>query len=247
MAFAECRATGNRAMSRRPYRTDKIACRLSACSPRSVLILISPGIANLLCYLLGLPMRFFARLKIKAKLGLLLGLSALALAVSIVAAASFLHQRMLADRIDKARSIVELVTGQAQALENLVRAGKLSREEALERFRTAVYGSWYDNHHDYVMTFFMDGVAIANGNAPDQQGTSRLAAKDSNGKPMVGSMIEVVKDADEGTTEYVFPKPGTKEPLPKLTYVIKFKPWNAVFGTGVWIDDIEADYRAALM
>ncbi len=212
------------------------------------LILISPGIGNLLCYLLGvLPMRFFARLKIKAKLGLLLGLSAFALAVSIVAAASFLHQRMLADRIDKARSIVELVTGQAQALENLVRAGKLSREEALERFRTAVYGSWYDNHHDYVMTFFMDGVAIANGNAPDQQGTSRLAAKDSNGKPMVGSMIEVVKDADEGTTEYMFPKPGTKEPLPKLTYVIKFKPWNAVFGTGVWIDDIEADYRDALM
>jgi len=45
----------------------------------------------------------------------------------------------------------------------------------------------------------------------------------------------------------MFPKPGTKEPLPKLTCVIKFKPWDAVFGTGVLIDDIEADYRAALM
>jgi len=188
-------------------------------------------------------MHFFGRLRIKAKLGLLLGLSALALLVSVLAAASFLHQRMLTDRIDKMRAIVEIVVGQAQALENLVQAGKLSREEALDRFRAAVYGSWYDNHHDYVMTFFIDGVSIANGNAPDQQGTSRLAAKDANGKPMVGSMIEVVKDADEGMTDYMFPKPGTKEPLPKLTYVIKFKPWNAVFGTGVWIDDIEADYR----
>jgi len=192
-------------------------------------------------------MHFFGRLRIKAKLGLLLGLSALALLVSVLAAASFLHQRMLTDRIDKMRAIVEIVVGQAQALENLVQAGKLSREEALDRFRAAVYGSWYDNHHDYVMTFFIDGVSIANGNAPDQQGTSRLAAKDANGKPMVGSMIEVVKDADEGMTDYMFPKPGTKEPLPKLTYVIKFKPWNAVFGTGVWIDDIEADYRGALM
>ena len=196
---------------------------------------------------IGPRMRFFARLKINAKLGLLLGLSALALAVSVVAASSILHQRMLADRIDKMHAIVEIVAGQAQALENLVQAGKISREEALDRFRTAVYGSWYDNHHDYVITFFMDGVAIANGNAPDQQGTSRLAVKDTNGKPIVGSMLDVVKDADEGIIDYMYPKPGTKEPLPKLTYVMKFKPWNALFGTGVWIDDIEADYRAALM
>ena len=191
-------------------------------------------------------MQFLDRFKIKAKLGLLLGLSALALTVLAMMAASLMHQRMIDDRVAKLHAIVEVLVGQAQALEDQVKAGKITHDEALARFRSAVYGSWYDNHHDYVMTFTMDGVAIANGAQPGQQGTSRLATKDPNGKPIVGSMIALLKTADEGLVDYVFPKPGTKTPLPKLTYVQKFKPWNAFFATGVWIDDIEAEYHAML-
>ncbi|HUC67514.1 MAG TPA: methyl-accepting chemotaxis protein [Stellaceae bacterium] len=192
-------------------------------------------------------MQILNRIKIKAKLGLMLGLSAVALAIAIFMAASLLHQRMLDDRIEKLRGIVEMLSGQAQSLENEVKAGKITREEALNRFRTIVYGSWYDDHHDYVMTFFMDGTVIANPNAPEQQGTSRLGTKDPNGKPILGSMIEVLKTADDGLTDYSFPKPGTKEPLPKITYVKRFKPWNAFFATGVWTDDIEAEYHAVLL
>jgi methyl-accepting chemotaxis protein len=191
-------------------------------------------------------MHFLDRLKIKAKLGLLLGLSALALAASILLAANLMHQRMIDDRIAKLHGITDIAIGIAQALDDEVKAGKITQEEALARLRTAVYGMWYDNHHDYVIAFSLDGVTIANPNAHDQQGTNRLATKDPNGKPIVGSMIEVLKDADEGLTDYVYPKPGTTEPLPKLTYVKKFKPWNAFFATGVWTDDIEAEYHAAL-
>ncbi len=192
-------------------------------------------------------MHFLDRLKIKAKLGLLLGLSALALAASILLAANLMHQRMIDDRIAKLHGITEVAIGIAQALDDEVKAGKITQEEALARLRTAVYGMWYDNHHDYVIAFTLDGVTIANPNAHDQQGTSRLATKDPNGKPIVGSMIDVLKNADEGLTDYVYPKPGTTEPLPKLTYIKKFAPWNAFFATGVWTDDIEAEYRAALV
>ena len=192
-------------------------------------------------------MHFLDRLKIKAKLGLLLGLSALALAASILLAANLMHQRMIDDRIAKLHGITEVAIGIAQGLDDEVKAGKITQEEALARLRTAVYGMWYDNHHDYVIAFTLDGVTIANPNAHDQQGTSRLATKDPNGKPIVGSMIDVLKNADEGLTDYVYPKPGTTEPLPKLTYIKKFAPWNAFFATGVWTDDIEAEYRAALV
>jgi methyl-accepting chemotaxis protein len=191
-------------------------------------------------------MHFLDRLKIKAKLGLLLGLSALALAASILLAANLMHQRMIDDRIAKLRGIVDIAIGIAQGLEEEVKAGTITQDEALARLRTAVYGMWYDDHHDYVIAFTLAGVTIANPNARDQQGTSRLATKDPNGKLIVGSMIDVLRDADEGLTDYVYPKPGTTEPLPKLTYVKKFKPWNAFFATGVWTDDIEAEYHAAL-
>ncbi|MGO8916146.1 MAG: methyl-accepting chemotaxis protein [Stellaceae bacterium] len=192
-------------------------------------------------------MHFLDRLKIKAKLGLLLGLSALALAAAIMLAANLMHQRMIDDRIAKLHGVVDIVVGTAQALEDQVKAGKLTQEEALERFRTAVYGMWYDDHHDYVFASFLDGVTMANAAAPQQQGTNRLGIKDANGKAITDAFLETLKTADDGVVDYVFPKPGTTEPLLKLSYIKKFKPWNAYFGTGVWIDDIEAEYHAALL
>ncbi len=186
------------------------------------------------------------RLKIKAKLGLLLGLSALSLAIAIVMAASLVHQRMMDDRIAKLRSIVEVVQGMAQSLEDDVAAGKMTRDEALARFRANIHQMWYDDHKDYVVVFTMDGVSIANANDPKQEGSSRLGTKDVNGKPIVGSFIDALKAADEAVVDYMYPKPGTTEPLPKLTFVKRFKPWNALIGTGVYTDDIEAEYRSVL-
>src|SRR5208282_4621933 len=105
-------------------------------------------------------------------------------------AATFQRQQMLDDRIIMLRGIVETAHGLAQSLENEVAAGRLKHEEALERYRTYVHAMWYNDHHDYLITMTMDGISIANGADPKQEGTSRLGNKDANGKPIVGSMIE---------------------------------------------------------
>jgi methyl-accepting chemotaxis protein len=38
----------------------------------------------------------------------------------------------------------------------------------------------------------------------------------------------------------MWPKPGHNQPVPKLSYVKLFKPWNWIVGTGVYLDDIKA-------
>ena len=192
-------------------------------------------------------MQLLDRFKIKAKLGLLLGLSGLALAISILVAANMQHQRMIDDRVAKLRGVVDVVIGMAQALDAEVKAGKVSQDEALERLRTSIYGMWYDDHQDYVFASTMDGVTFANPNARDQQGQNRRGFKDANGKAITDAFIDILRTSEDGLVDYVFPKPGTKEPaLPKLSYVKKFTPWNLYFGTGVWIDDIDAEYYTAL-
>src|SRR5581483_1159037 len=70
--------------------------------------------------------------------------------------------------------------------------------------------------------------------------------KDVNGKPISGSMIAVAKASGEGTSTYYYPKPGEKTALPKLSFVKTFAPWNCLFGTGVYVDDIEAEYHSLL-
>ncbi|MBI1775595.1 MAG: methyl-accepting chemotaxis protein [Proteobacteria bacterium] len=187
------------------------------------------------------------RLKIKSKLGLLLVLSVVSLVVAIGLAASFLHQSMVDERIAKLRAVVETVHGYATMLEGEVTQGRITREEALNRFRAGIHAMWYDDHKDYVTSTTMEGVSIANGAAPKTEGTNRSDLKDVNGKPISGSMIELMKTQDEGVVTYYYPKPGQTEALPKTTYLKKFQPWNAFIATGVYTDDIEVEFRAVVL
>lgn len=52
--------------------------------------------------------------------------------------------------------------------------------------------------------------------------------------------IASVGSAEDGVAAYDYPKPGETEKSPKLTYARKFKLWNLLITSGVWID--EADF-----
>ncbi len=192
-------------------------------------------------------MRFLGRIRIRTKLGLLLALAALALAAAVLLAGNVLHQRMMDDRVAKLRTVAELIHGLAQSIEDQVVAGKMRREAALARLRSNVRAMWYDDRQDYVLVYSMAGICLIHAAFPAQGGTDRSQVKDVNGELIVGSMMEVLKTADEGVTSYYFPKPGQQEALPKLTFVKKFKPWDIFIGTGVYTDDIDAEYRAMLL
>jgi methyl-accepting chemotaxis protein len=190
-------------------------------------------------------MKMLDRLKIKAKLGLLLGLSALALVLAIVIAAQIMHARMVADRLDKLRALTDVAAGLAQSLQDQVAAGKLTRDEAMLRFGDDLADMWYDGHRDYLMIAGMDGIMIANPANPGTRGSH--GTKMADGKTILEHFIEAMHGGDDGTFEYDYPKPGTTQPLPKLSYIRMFRPWNVMISTGVWIDDIEAEYHALLL
>ena len=118
------------------------------------------------------------RLKIKAKLGLPLALSVAALVAAIFSSAELMHRRMMADRLEKLRAIIEVAAGVAQSLENEVVAGKMTREQAIERFGGYIPNMWYDNHQDYLLIATMDGVMLGNGGNPRTNGTRGTNAGD---------------------------------------------------------------------
>ena len=187
------------------------------------------------------------RLSVKMKLGLLLAVSAVSLIIALGLAASFQRERMMDERLGRLRSVVETAHGVAQSLQAQVEAGKLTKEAAIERFRDVVHAMWYDGRDGYMIAYTMDGIALANAASPSQVGTSRLDVKDANGMRIIGAMIELLRARPEGTVTYVYPKPGQTVPLPKLTFVKRFEPWNAFIGSGLYFDDIEAQFRSDLM
>ncbi len=58
------------------------------------------------------------------------------------------------------------------------------------------------------------------------------------------AFVDVCLARGEGFVDYLWPKPfenGLTEDQPKISYVALFRPWGWVVGTGVYIEDIEAD------
>jgi methyl-accepting chemotaxis protein len=188
---------------------------------------------------------FLDKIRIRTKLMIVLGVTAIALVLAIGAATSLQYQRMMQDRVAKLRAVVDTVVGIASSLDEEVKAGKMTREQALSRFKDTTQKMWFDDHRSYLAICGLDGIWFLNASAPKVEGTRGTQLAD--GHYVSEGMLDSIRNSDEGVTFYDYPKPGTTEPLQKMTLVRKFAPWNMMITTGVWIDDLNADYRAVLL
>ena len=185
-------------------------------------------------------MLHFNQRKISTRLALLTVISVVSLIIACGIATSFIRARMVEERIAAARSEVETVYGLASGLEAEVKAGGLSREAAMARFRDAVHSMRYHGGTGYFFAHTFQGVSFAHGWEPKQEGSNRLDIKDAEGHHFVRDMIDVAEHQGQGVVSYIWGKPGTDEKVRKISYVKAFEPWNILIGTGAYTDDIDA-------
>ena len=190
-------------------------------------------------------MNLFSRLRLSTKLSFLLGMSALAIVVSIALGADTLHRRMIDDRIDKLRTVVEMTISLARPLAADVVARRLTEEQAYVQFRAEIHALRFDDGRGYLTWERDDYAILGHGTDPRREGMIS-DAKDSSGTKLNDLIGEALKDHDAGIVTYSFPKPGQTVPLVKLSYVARFAPWHAVIIAGAWTDDLDADYHATL-
>ncbi len=51
----------------------------------------------------------------------------------------------------------------------------------------------------------------------------------------------VCNEKGSGFVEYLWPKPGERLPVAKISYVKLYAPWGWIVGSGVYVDDVEKD------
>ncbi len=73
-------------------------------------------------------------------------------------------------------------------------------------------------------------------------GTDPAALKDPNGKQVYVEAIKTVKTSGDGFTSYLWARPGEQQPVPKLSYINGYQPWDWVLMTGLYIDDVNAAF-----
>ena len=57
------------------------------------------------------------------------------------------------------------------------------------------------------------------------------------------AFVDIVKQKGAGYVDYLWPRPGSSEPVQKITYVQGFAPWGWVIGSGIYVDDVNAVFR----
>jgi methyl-accepting chemotaxis protein len=110
-----------------------------------------------------------------------------------------------------------------------------AQKQALARLATLRYGNG-----DYFWVNDMQPKMLMHPIKPELNGKDLSTNKDPNGKLLFVEFVDVVRKDGAGFVSYEWPKPGFDKPQPKLSYVAGFAPWNWVIGTGVYIDDLDA-------
>jgi methyl-accepting chemotaxis protein len=192
-------------------------------------------------------MNLLSRLKIRTKLASMVALATLTVIAIIAVAANLSENRMLADRVVQMRTAVDVMTGMAQTLQDQVTAGKMTLVEAEAEFRQLGHKMSFNNGQGYPVVYHADTSLLLNGANPQLDGKI-TGATDSNGVVIADAQIAAASQSPEGgTTSYLYPRPGQKEPVRKMVYVRRFAPWNVTVSYGLYIDDLDADVNALLL
>jgi len=181
----------------------------------------------------GNPMKILSRPRLRTKLGLLLALSTTAVVAIAVMSATTLHDRMLEDRIDKLRDVVNTTTTIALDLEAQVTAEAISREQAIEQFHRDVRAIRFDAGLGYLSV--MDtrtGNAVMHGTNPALEG--KPAPIDiGTGKPISDLVLAAIRSSDEGVATYWFPRPGQTVPLRKIAVITEISSVSTTIAAAV--------------
>jgi methyl-accepting chemotaxis protein len=192
-------------------------------------------------------MNLLSRFKIRTKLASMVAMSILAVCAVIALTAALSQKRMLDDRVAQLRTAVDLVIGMAQSLQDDVSAGKLTLAEAENQFKARSKRMTFDKGQGYAMAFRPDMMVMMNAGSPQLEGKI-TNTKDSNGVLIADAVIKAGQRTPEGgTTSYYYPRPGQTTPLQKIVFARTFEPWKIIVGSGVYVDDLDADINALLI
>ncbi len=95
-----------------------------------------------------------------------------------------------------------------------------------------------DDKTGYIFIYTFDGINIADPILKENSGKNLLNFRDLNGKRVIYELIKVSKQPNGGYVDYLWNKPTTNRPSPKISYAISYSPLGLMIGSGVYLDDI---------
>ncbi|HYG91313.1 MAG TPA: methyl-accepting chemotaxis protein [Azospirillum sp.] len=184
-------------------------------------------------------------MKLKIGMRLLLLVFGIALLSAVSGAAvnlTGMRDNLVEQRKAKVKEMIDAASSVVVMYGELEKQGKLTREQAQEAARTTLRAMRYGNN-EYFFVYDYTGVSVVHGLRPQVEGKNLLHLKDPNGVEFNVLLTEAAK-AGGGFVPYHHKRTDDADPSPKIAYATGYQPWQWMIGTGVYTDDVEAEFRA---
>ncbi|HJW27288.1 MAG TPA: methyl-accepting chemotaxis protein [Rhodocyclaceae bacterium] len=210
--------------------------------------------------------QYFKMLKVAAKIWILVALLFVGMIGSGVYQLYDRKAELVKEKELKTRHLVETAFTLLTHFQAMEQNGKLTGDEARQQAIAALKSLRYEKTEYFWINdlgrpapkmIMHPAVPALEGKVLDDakfnKATSEKDGVDGEPVPVQGKNLfiafnDVVNRAGHGYVRYDWPKPKagggvTEEHYPKLSYVKKFDPWGWVVGSGIYIDDVDANFR----
>ncbi|WP_229502823.1 methyl-accepting chemotaxis protein [Pseudoduganella guangdongensis] len=150
---------------------------------------------------------------------------------------------ILEERTSNVRQAVETAYGVLDYYQKQESSGALPRAEAQKKAMEAIKVLRYGNN-EYFWLNDMQPKMVMHPIKPELDNKDLSANKDPTGKFLFVEFVNTVKKSGAGPVDYMWPKPGSEQPVKKVSYVKGFEPWGWVLGSGVYVDTVDATVRS---
>jgi methyl-accepting chemotaxis protein len=191
----------------------------------------------------------FGRMRISHRLLLLVPVLLITLVTTVWLGMSELRKSLLDDRREAVKNLVQVGSHVLEVWYAKEKSGALSREaaqkgavEELFQLRFAANNYFFAQNYEGVTVLHADHALV---------GKNRLDTVDPDGVRTVVLQIEAAKHGG-GFIYYRASRTGGTSAVEgagvssKLSYITGFEPWQWAFGTGIYIDDVDAIYYRIL-
>ncbi len=183
------------------------------------------------------------RIPVARRLGLLIASAILGLVLLLAYLLVSERQLLMSERQSAVRQTVEVAHDLLVHFHSESIKGRMTEDEAKQRALEAIKALRYSGT-EYFWINDMQPRMVMHPIKPELDGKELRENKDPTGKHLFVEMVEVVKAKGAGDVPYMWPKPGSDQPVQKVSYVKGFAPWGWIVGSGVYVDTVNAAIMA---
>ncbi len=191
-------------------------------------------------------MSFLQRVSISKRLWLILMIVIVVFAGFGLLVANQTYFSLVEGKSIKTRHLVESTLGILEHFHEQEQQGTLNRKQAQQQALATIKQIRY-GRNDYFWVNDLEPVMLMHPMNSALDGQNLSGYKDPDGNQVFNEFVRIATSQGAGFYNYRWPMPGARDPVEKISYVQQFKPWGWVLGTGVYMDDIQTEFRNATL